>query len=121
MEYAVKFVYIGKEPIGLMRHFIEQGYVKAYQRFCDLANPQIEKWNEEYDTLGLEDTSTSVDENNHVVVDHPYIKFMREKNYNIARTIQEFPFKKFQVGSEINFEGVLRDGTIMYVVLVPRE
>ena len=117
--FSVKFIYNGKEPKGFMKAVIEHGYMTAYNRFCDQVKPQLEKWNAEYDKLGLEDTKTSVDENNHLVSDHPYNMFIREKYYDIAKRIREYPFKRFQIGSEINLEGVLNDGTVMYFVLAP--
>lgn len=121
-EFVVHFKYEGIEPDWFEKYLLEDILIQIYNEWCELVNPMLEVWNNEYD--GPDD---GWDDDGSINPDGQYIRYIREHyqkvvddilNPMLARRIDENDgrsrIKRFLIGKECNFEAELNDGTIMY-------
>ena len=108
-DYHVVFKYLGKEPHWLIKDSLEAVFMYYYNIWCDIVNPLIEPWNNEFEDSGLSDNE--------------YDSWFSQKEEKIAKQIFNSDlnarkcFKRFLIGNECQFQAELHNGTIMMFYL----
>lgn len=114
--YYAKFHYEGKKP--LLNDVVEGLFVSVYSRYCDAVNPLIEEWNNTFDKENPDLEEDRWDPNSKSA------RFFREHEDQVIKALEDdldiltcSMFKRFYSGKDLEFRGVLYDGTEMYFTL----
>lgn len=127
MKYKVIFRYsLNGQEVRIANKEVEtvceSVFVDIRNTFCDLVNGQYEKWNQEYDSLGLPYDGGEEGSQYDAFICEKQTKYTDRLNKTLSTTNDiSMLFKRFFIDSDCQFKAELTNGIVMDVYLEPTE